>query len=54
MDRPRRRRNAAPPAGWYLPGLAQKSVDVDCFDVIVKGSVRGNDIFHQAISAYFQ
>jgi len=34
MDRPRRRRDAAPPAGWYLPGLAQKSVDVDCFDVI--------------------
>src|SRR5258706_263225 len=24
----------APPAGWYLPGLAQGLVDVDCFDVI--------------------
>src|SRR3954470_13175602 len=34
LDRPRRLRNAAPPAGWYLPGLAVRSVDVDCFDVI--------------------
>lgn len=34
LDRPRRIRNAAPPAGWYLPGVAERTVDVDCFDVI--------------------
>lgn len=34
LDRPRRIRNAAPPAGWYLPGLAKRSADLDCFDVI--------------------
>lgn len=34
MDRPRRIRNAAPPPGWYLPGLAGRSADMDCFDVI--------------------
>ena len=34
LDRPRRIRNTAPPAGWYLPGLADRSMDVDCFDVI--------------------
>src|SRR5262249_43294647 len=32
LDRPRRMRNAAPPAGWYLPELANRSVDLDCFD----------------------
>ena len=34
LDRRRRTRHAAPPAGWYLPGLRQGLVDVDCFDVI--------------------
>ena len=34
LDRPRRIRNAAPPAGWYLSGLAGRSADLDCFDVI--------------------
>ena len=34
LDRPRRIRNAAPPAGWYLSGLVGRSVDLDCFDVI--------------------
>ena len=34
LDRPRRIRNAAPPAGWYLPGVAEHTLDVDCFDVI--------------------
>jgi transposase len=34
LDRRRRIRHAAPPAGWYLPSLAQGLVDVDCFDVI--------------------
>jgi hypothetical protein len=34
LDRRRRIRPAAPPAGWYLQGLAQGLVDVDCFDVI--------------------
>jgi hypothetical protein len=34
MDRRRRVRQAAPPAGWYLPALAQGLVDVDCFDVV--------------------
>jgi hypothetical protein len=34
LDRRRRIRRAAPPAGWYLQGLAQGQVDVDCFDVI--------------------
>ncbi len=34
MDRRRRLRHAAPPAGWYLPGLAQGLVDVDAFDVV--------------------
>jgi putative transposase len=34
LDRPRRLRNTAPPAGWYLSGLSGRSVDLDCFDVI--------------------
>lgn len=34
LDRPRRIRSAAPPAGWYLPALADRSADLDCFDVI--------------------
>jgi putative transposase len=34
MDRRHRVRNQAPPAGWYLPGLAQGALDVDCFDVV--------------------
>ena len=34
LDKPRRIRSAAPPAGWYLPELAGRSVDLDCFDVI--------------------
>src|SRR6516164_4382031 len=34
LDRPRGIRNAAPPAGWYLPGVADRIADVDCFDVI--------------------
>ena len=34
LDRPRRIRNTAPPAGWYLSGLSVRSMDLDCFDVI--------------------
>jgi putative transposase len=34
LDRPRRIRNLAPPPGWYLPGLVNRSADLDSFDVI--------------------
>ena len=34
LDRHHRIRHAAPPAGWYLPALAQGLADVDCFDVV--------------------
>ena len=42
LDRPRRIRNVAPPAGWYLPGLTTKLVDVDSFDVIEDLRAAGN------------
>jgi len=34
LDGQRRVRRAAPPAGWYLPGLAQQRVELDSFDIV--------------------
>jgi hypothetical protein len=45
LDRARRIRNAAPPAGWYLPGLAERRLDVDCFDVIEDLRMDGVGLF---------
>ena len=45
LDRARRIRHAAPPAGWYLPGLAERRVDVDCFDVIEDLRMDGVGLF---------
>ncbi len=45
LDRPRRIRNAAPPAGWYLPGLTERTVDLDCFDVIEDLRMDGVGLF---------
>src|SRR5258706_2795314 len=45
LDRQRRIRNASPPAGWYLPGLAGRSVDLDCFDVVEDLRMDGFGLF---------
>jgi putative transposase len=45
LDRPRRMRNAAPPPGWYLSGLAGRSVDLDCFDVVEDLRMDGFGLF---------
>lgn len=45
LDRPQRIRNAALPAGWYLPGLADRMVDLDCFDVIEDLRMDGIGLF---------
>jgi hypothetical protein len=34
MDRVRRRRHPAPPAGWYLPGCGAAQAELDSFDLI--------------------
>jgi hypothetical protein len=34
LDGQRRFRHAPPPRAWYLPALAQRQADMDCFDVI--------------------
>ena len=34
LDGQRRVRRAAPPPGWYLPGVAQQLVELDSFDVV--------------------
>ena len=34
LDGQRRVRRAAPPAGWYLPGVAQQRAELDSFDVV--------------------
>jgi hypothetical protein len=34
LDSQRRVRRASPPAGWYLPGLAQQRAELDSFDVV--------------------
>lgn len=39
-DRPRQRR-AAPPPGWYLPGLAAAQRELDSFDIVEGLAIRG-------------
>lgn len=34
LDGQRRIRRGSPPAGWYLPGLAQQQAELDSFDVV--------------------
>jgi hypothetical protein len=34
LDAQHRVRRASPPAGWYLPGLAQQRAELDSFDVV--------------------
>jgi transposase-like protein len=45
QDASRRRRRPAPPAGWYLPTLANASVDLDSFDLIEDLALRGGQRF---------
>ena len=41
LDARRRVRRPAPPAGWYLPDLAARTVELDSFDVIEGLRLRG-------------
>lgn len=40
LDARRRTRRPAPPAGWYLPDVAARRVELDSFDVIVGLKIR--------------
>jgi hypothetical protein len=41
LDGRRRVRRPAPPAGWYLPQVAAKKRELDCFDTIEGLAIRG-------------
>lgn len=41
LDGQRRRRQAPPPRGWYLPDLAQRRAELDSFDIVEGLVIRG-------------
>jgi hypothetical protein len=45
QDAARRQRRPAPPAGWYLPRLAAREVELDSFDLIEDLALRGGQRF---------